>query len=130
MMSDFDLTLRHENHLKKIRQKWENESKKYKKKINEMKSEREEQYKQRNAQLLKKINKKDQILITALSTKRQAKSAEKKRIIQELIQREIEAKKKVQEYLIDLDQQRLREGQRTREKSKHKRMTNTNTYDI
>lgn len=118
MMSDFELTMRHEHHLKKIKQKWLNESKKYRRKINEMKNEREEQYRQRNAQLMNKLTKKDQILITALSSTRTAKSAEKQKIIQELIQREMEAKKKVKEYLLDLDEQRLREGQRTKEKSK------------
>lgn len=118
MMENFELESRHEAHLRKIKQRWSIEAKNYNRKIRQMKIEREAQYKQKNHQLMEKLNKKDQILITALTAKRQAKSAEKQRMIKEIMEKENEAKKKVQDFLYEQELQRLREAQRTEEKSK------------
>lgn len=117
MMENFDLESRHESNLRKIKQRWTLEAKNYNRKIRQMKEEKETQYRQKNHQLMAKLSEKDQILITALTAKRQAKSAEKQRMIKELKVKEEEAKKKVRDFLNEQEHQRLREEQRTLKKS-------------
>ena len=66
MLKDLESSSRHEDHLKKIKKKWMDESKKYKETIEHMKEYQEETYQKKNKELVKRLKKKEQILLTAL----------------------------------------------------------------
>lgn len=117
-MHDFEMTMRYEDNLKRIRKKWLDKGKKYKQTIEKMKIEREEQYQKKNQELQKKLKEKNQVLLTALDATRQAKMAEKEKNIQHLIERERAAKENVEKNLEEQEQERLLAEQMTREKSK------------
>ena len=60
MIKDLEATTRHEDHLKKIKRKWVDESKKYKEAVEHMKEFQEESYKKKNSDLVKKLKKNQQ----------------------------------------------------------------------
>ena len=117
MMSDFEMTARHEDHLKKIRRKWMEEGKKYKQKIERMKEEREEQYQKKNKALQRKLKEKDQLLLTALDASKKEKMAEKQKAIELLTQKEQQAKENVEKNLEEQEKERLLAAEMTNEKS-------------
>lgn len=118
MISDFELSTRHETYLKKIKQRWEKEGRKYNERMSNMKGMREKEYKERNNKLKSKLAKKNELLITTLNEQREAKSAEKQRIIDELMEKELEAKRKVDDFQLDLEARRLKAAARISSKSK------------
>ena len=79
MMSDFETTTRHEEHLKKIKKKWVDQGRKFRRTIERMKLEREEHYQEKNKELERKLKQKNQTMLTALNSSNQAKMAEKKK---------------------------------------------------
>ena len=79
MMSDFETTTRHEEHLKKIKKKWVDQGRKFRRTIERMKLEREEHYQEKNKELERKLKQKNQTMLTALNPSNQAKMAEKKK---------------------------------------------------
>lgn len=124
MISNFELATRHDKHLRKIKERWEKEGKKLNEKMTNMKNMRSKEYREKNEKLKLKLKKKNEILITALDEKREAKSAEKQRIIEELMEKELEAKRKVDDFQLELEERRLKAAERTAMKSK------TNSNDI
>ena len=121
MMSDFETTTRHEEHLKKIRKKWYDQGRKFKRTIERMKLEREEHYQEKNRQLEKKLKQKNQTMLTALDSNKQAKMAEKQKNIELLGLKEKQAKENVEKKLIEQEKQRLLAAELTHEKSKFKK---------
>lgn len=124
MISDFELSTRHETYLKKIKQRWEKDGRKYNERMSNMKGMREKEYKERNNKLKSKLAKKNELLITSLNEKREAKSAEKQRIIDELMEKELEAKRKVDDFQLDLEERRLKAAARISSKSKINEINN------
>lgn len=118
MMSDFEMTSRHEDYLKKIKRKWVEKGRKFRQTIERMKLEREEQYQNKNRELQKRLKMKDQTLLTALDATKQAKQAEKQRNIELLTQKEKQAKEIVEKNLEEQERQRLIAAELTQEKSK------------
>lgn len=118
MMSDFEMTSRHEDHLKKIKRKWVEKGRKFRQTIERMKLEREEQYQNKNRELEKRLKMKEQTLLTALDATKQAKQAEKQRNIELLAQKEKQAKEIVEKNLEEQERQRLIAAELTQEKSK------------
>lgn len=120
MIRDFETSSRHEDHLKKIRKKWASESKKYQQTIQHMKEVREETYLKKKEDLLKRLDQKEQLLLTSLETKEKDKLKEKQKAIALMMQRERAARKNVKKYLEEQEKNRLLFERQTHEKSKHK----------
>ena len=121
MIRDFEINARHEDHLKKIKKKRAAESKKYQETIQHMKELREETYQRKNAELKKKLNKKEQLLITSLENKQKDKMKEKQRAISQIIEKENQAKKNVEKYLEQQEKIRLEFEKEIHDKSKIKK---------
>jgi len=118
MIKDFETIARHEDYLKKFRKKRAAQSKKYMETIQHMKEFKEETYQRKNRDLQKKLQKKEQLLITSLQNKQKDKMKEKERAIAELIEKENQAKKNVEKYMEEQEQMRLQFEKDINEKSK------------
>ena len=106
MMTDFEMSARHENHLRKIRKKWEDEGKRYNDTILRMKEFREENYKKKNAELLKKLKKKEQLLMTLLENSNKEKMALRNKNMAILLEREKHARDNVEKYQEEIEEKR------------------------
>ena len=118
MMSDFEFSTRHQAQLQKIKKKWQNIGKKYDETIQRMKEMREENYKKQNAALIKKLKKKDQVLLTALESKNKKKMSDRRKNVIALMEREKSAREKVERFLIEDEKNRKRFAEQINEKSK------------
>lgn len=118
MIKDFETSTRHEEHLKKIRKKWASVSKKYQETIDHMKELREETYKHKNAELIKKLKKKEQTLITSLENKQKDKMKDKEKAIALLMEKEKTAKENVEKFKEEQEKIRLQLERDTHQKSK------------
>ena len=118
MIRDFEINARHEEHLKKIKKKRAAESKKYQETIQHMKELREETYQRKNAELKKKLKKKEQVLITSLENKQKDKMKEKQRAIAEMIEKENQAKKNIEKFMEEQEKNRLQFEKEIHDKSK------------
>ena len=118
MIKDFETIARHEDYLKKFRKKRAAQSKKYMETIQHMKEFKEETYQRKNRDLQKKLQKKEQLLITSLQNKQKNKMKEKERAIAELIEKENQAKKNVEKYMEEQEQMRLQFEKDINDKSK------------
>ena len=107
MIKDFETAQRFENHLKKIKKKWEDEGKKYQTNIEHMKEFREEEYLRKNKDLIQKLNQKESLLITSLENKHRDKMKEKERAIALLMEKEKAAKENVEKYMDEQEKLRL-----------------------
>ena len=118
MMSDFEFSTRHQAQLQKIKKKWQNVGKKYDETIQRMKEMREENYKKQNAALIKKLKKKDQVLLTALESTNKEKMSDRRKNVIALMEREKSAREKVERFLIEDEKNRKRFAEQINEKSK------------
>ena len=118
MIKDFETIARHEDYLKKFRKKRAAQSKKYMETIQHIKEFKEETYQRKNKDLQKKLQKKEQILITSLQKKQKDKMKEKERAIAELIIKENQAKKNVEKYMEEQEEMRLQFEKDIYDKSK------------
>lgn len=107
MIKDFETIARHEDYLKKFRKKRAAQSKKYMETIQHMKEFKEETYQRKNKDLQKKLQKKEQILITSLQNKQKDKMKEKERAIAQLMEKEKTAKENVEKFLGEQEKLRL-----------------------
>ena len=116
MMTNFEMAARHEAHLRKIRKRWEEEGKRYKEVIEKMKEQREENYKKKNAELLKKLKKKEKILMTQLENQNKEKMALKRKNIEIMLKREKSARANIERYQEKLEDDRKRFQSMNKEK--------------
>ena len=107
MIKDLDVAQRHSDYIKKIKKKWEGESKKYRETINHMKEFREESYVKKNENLVNKLNKKDKLLLTSIETKQKDKMQEKEKAIAIMMEKEKSARENVEKYMEE--QEKLRQ---------------------
>ena len=119
MIKDFETNARHEDHLKKIKKKRAAEMKKYNEAIQHMKELREETYQRKNKELKNKLNKKEQLLITALENKAKEQMKEKERAIAEMIEKENQARKNVEKFMEQQEKNRLQFERDIHDKSKN-----------
>ena len=117
-ISDFEFSTRHQAQLQKIKKKWQNAGKKYDETIQRMKEMREENYKKQNAALIKKLKKKDQVLLTALESTNKEKMSDRRKNVIALMEREKSAREKVERFLIEDEKNRKRFAEQINEKSK------------
>ena len=99
MMKDFEIEDRFQNNNKKLKKKWDEE-------IEQMKEFREHSFRQKNSELLKKLNKKENILITSLENSKLDKKKEKKKIIAQMMKKKKIAKENVKNFM--KEQEKLR----------------------
>ena len=118
MIKDFETNARHEDHLKKIKKKRAAEMKKYNEAIQHMKELREETYQRKNKELKNKLNKKEQLLITALENKAKEQMKEKEKAIAEMIEKENQARKNVEKFMEQQEKNRLQFERDIHDKSK------------
>lgn len=120
MIRDFETSARHEEQLKKIKKKHLAESKKYQETIKHMKELKEETYQRKNAELKKKLNRKEMVLITQLENKQKDKMEEKRRIITEMIEKEKKAKENIGKFMLEQEKIRMQFEKDINQKSKIK----------
>ena len=117
MMTDFEFSTRHQAQLQKIRKKWQNVGKKYNETIQRMKEMNEENYKKKNAALIKKLRKKEQLLLTALETTNKEKMGEKRKNIELMMEREKNARESVEKHLLEEEINRQKFEEQINDKS-------------
>ena len=105
-MTDFEMSARHDNHLRKIKKKWEDEGKRYNDTILRMKEFREENYKKKNAELMKKLKRKEKLLMTLLENQNKEKMTERKKNLMLMMEREKNAKDNVERYQEKVEEDR------------------------
>ena len=118
MIKDFETNARHEEHLKRIKKKRAAEMKKYEETIQHMKELREETYQRKNNELKKKLKNKEQLLITSLENKQKEQMKEKERAIAEMVEKENQARKKVELNMLEQEKERLQFEKDIHDKSK------------
>lgn len=99
MIKDLETSSRHDESLKKVKKKFRDLSKKYKENLDHMKEFQEETYQRKNKELIKRLKKKDQILLTALKNKQKSKMKECQKIIEAMMEKEKKSKEKVKNFL-------------------------------
>ena len=105
-MTDFEMSARHDNYLRKIKKKWEDEGKRYNDTILRMKEFREENYKKKNAELMKKLKRKEKLLMTLLENQNKEKMTERKKNLMLMMEREKNAKDNVERYQEKVEEDR------------------------
>jgi hypothetical protein len=118
MIKDFEMNARFENNKKKLRKKWKIFHEKYQTTIEHMKEYREQSYRQKKSALIKKLNKKENTLITSLENIRNDKLREKERIIAQMIEKEKIARENVEKFMEEQEQLRLDFQKETDERRK------------
>ena len=118
MIKDFEMNARFENNKKKLRKKWKIFHEKYQTTIEHMKEYREQSYRQKKSALIKKLNKKENTLITSLENIRNDKMREKERIIAQMMEKEKIARENVEKFMEEQEQLRLDFQKETDEKRK------------
>ena len=118
MIKDLETSSRHQEHLRKIRKKWMEESKKYKENIEHMKEFQEETYKRKNRDLMNKLKKKEKLLLTSLENNQKTKMLERQKAIESMIEKEKLARKNVENFMQKQEKDRQKLQQDTDDKSK------------
>ena len=118
MIKDFEMNARFENNKKKMRKKWKIFHEKYQTTIEHMKEYREQSYRQKKSALIKKLNKKENTLITSLENIRNDKMREKERIIAQMMEKEKIARENVEKFMEEQEQLRLDFQKETDERRK------------
>ena len=118
MIKDFEMNARFENNKKKLRKKWKIFHEKYQTTIEHMKEYREQSYRQKKSALIKKLNKKENTLITSLENIRNDKMREKERIIAQMMEKEKIARENVEKFMVEQEQLRLDFQKETDERRK------------
>lgn len=118
MLKDFGTKERRAEHLKQLKRKWTNESKKYQENIEHMKEFREEQYRKRNEELLQRYKRKQKNILNSLEKRQQNKMKEKEKALSILMEKEKAAQDKVKTRLVEQEKSRLNLEHDTFDKSK------------
>ena len=95
MIKDFEISERFQSNRKRLRKKYHQENKKYQLSIEHMKELREENYLNRNEDLINKLNNKEHLLITSLENNSIKKEKKNKKILASLTKKEKPAKENV-----------------------------------
>lgn len=107
MIKEFEIDERFQNNNKKLKKKWAEENRKYQTSIEHMKEFREQSYRQKKSDLLKKLNKKESLWITSLENNKLDKKKEKEKIIAQMMEKEKSAKENVEKFLEEQEKHRL-----------------------
>ena len=92
MLSDFETESRHEDILRKQKNKWRSESLKYLERVNNMKEKKEDLYQTKINHLQKEINRKEKEISHRLAQNKKQKEAERKKALEIFLKKEKSAK--------------------------------------
>ena len=118
MIKDFEMNARFENNKKKLRKKWKIFHEKYQTTIEHMKEYREQSYRQKKSALIKKLNKKENTLITSLENIRNDKMREKERNRAQMMAKEKNDRENVEKLIEEQEQLRMELQKETDERRK------------
>ena len=118
MLKDLESSSRHQDHLRKIKKKWMDESKKYKESIEHMKEFQEEAYQKKNRDLINKLKKKEKLLLTSLENNQKTRMKERQKAIESMMEKEKLARENVEKFLEQQEKDRLKLQYETDKKSK------------
>ena len=107
MIKDFEADERFQNIKKKLKKKYQKENKKYKSCIEYMKELREQNYQKKNANLINKLNKKENLLITSLENIKLDKNKEKKKLNEEIFTKKNNAKINIEKFMEEQEKNRI-----------------------
>ena len=107
MIKDFEVDERFQNIKKKLKKKYQKENKKYKSCIEYMKELREQNYQKKNANLINKLNKKENLLITSLENIKLDKNKEKKKLNEEIFTKKNNAKINIEKFMEEQEKNRI-----------------------
>ena len=113
-----DLSTRHQDYLRKIKKKWTDESKKYKDSVEHMKEFREEQYQKKTNDLIKRLKEKEKLYLTSFREKQKSRMKERQKAIDSLIEKERNAREKVNIFMEREELKRLRLQKTSADKGK------------
>lgn len=92
MLSDFETESRHEDILRKQKNKWRSESLKYLERVHTMKEKKEDMYQTKMNNLQKEINRKEKEISHRLAQNKKQKEAERKKALDIFLKKEKNAK--------------------------------------
>ena len=107
MIKDLETDERFQNIKKKLKKKYQKENKKYKSCIEYMKELREQNYQKKNANLINKLNKKENLLITSLENIKLDKNKEKKKLNEEMFTKKNNAKINIEKFMEEQEKNRI-----------------------
>ena len=116
MIKNYEINNRHNEHLNKIKKKWEAFGKRYKENLEHIKEMNEENYQKKNKELIAKMKKREKLILDSLENSRKNKMLEKQRAISQLIEKENSAREKIKQHLLSQENERLKFEQLTTEK--------------
>ena len=94
-----DLSTRHQDYLRKIKKKWIDENKKYKDNVEHMKEFKEEQSQKKTNDLVKRLKEKEKLYLTSFREKQKSRMKERQKAIDLLMEKERNAREKVNKYM-------------------------------
>jgi hypothetical protein len=94
-----DLSTRHQDYLRKIKKKWVDENKKYKDNVEHMKEFKEEQLQKKTNDLVKRLKQKEKLYLTSFRDKQKSRMKERQKAIDLLMEKERNAREKVNKYM-------------------------------
>lgn len=107
MIKNMETSTRHQEHLKKIKKKWMDESKKYKDNVEHMKELQEQMFKKKNKELIEKLKRKEKLLITSLKNKQKTRLLERQKAIELMMEKERIAKENVEKFMLKQEKDRI-----------------------
>jgi hypothetical protein len=113
-----DLTTRHQDYLRKIKKKWVDENKKYKDNVEHMKEFKEEQLQKKTNDLVKRLKEKEKLYLTSFRDKQKSRMKERQKAIDLLMEREKNAREKVNKYMEKEEIKRLKLQKTSTDKGK------------
>ena len=116
MIKNYEINSRHNEHLNKIKKKWEAFGKRYKENLEHIKEANEENYQKKNKELIAKMKKREKLILNSLENSRKNKMLEKQRAISQLIEKETSAHEKIKQHFITQENERLKFEKLTNDK--------------
>ena len=113
-----DLSARHQDYLRKIKKKWIDENKKYKDNVEHMKEFKEEQYQKKTNDLVKRLKEKERLYLTSFRDKQKSRMKERQKALDLLMEKERNAREKVNKYMEREEIKRLKLQKNSTEKGK------------
>ena len=111
MLADFEMESRHEEIIRKKKNKWRAESQKYIEKVQNMKEKKEEMYINKMNKLQKDLKKKEKEIKNRIEQNKRAKEAERKHSLEIILQKEKSARDTYNRKL-KMDEQEREENER------------------
>ena len=113
-----ELSTRHQDYLRKKKKKWIDENKKYKDNVEHMKEFKEEQLQKKTNDFVKKLKEKEKLYLTSFREKQKSRMKERQKAIDLLMEKERNAREKVNKYMEREEIKRLKLQKTSTDKGK------------